>query len=269
MEQVSVWWLAYPLLGACVSIIAGMFGIGGGLVIVPVLYVLFTLQGFAFEHLMHVALGTTMVSMIITTLTSANIHRKMGNVKWPIARVMGVGLTLGSVIGSLVASQLPTRQLTLYFGLIVVMAALQMLLGLKPKPTRQLPSALAQSAVALTIGAIAALVAATGGFLITPYLAWHNVPMKNAIGTAAAIGVPVAIAGGLIYCISGIGAQNLPPLTLGYVNLPALLGIVSCSSLFTATGARIVSTLDGDKVKRIFGAYLLLVSLKMLYSALA
>lgn len=268
MDHFSFWWIGYPILGACVSLIAGLFGIGGGFVIVPVLYVLFTYQGFPYEHLMHVVLGTTMMSMIVTSITAANAHRKLGNVDWSIVRVMGIGLAIGSVGGSSIASLLPTVVLSICFGVIVFMVALYMISDAKPKPTRQLPSSFAQFSTSIVFGILAALVGATGGFIITPYLAWHNIQMKKAIGAAAAIGVPVAITGTIGYLVAGLSAHNLPPLTIGFVNVPALLGIVSCSSLFVSTGAKIASNLDGDKMKRIFGWYLLVVSIKMLYSSL-
>ena len=252
MEHFSFWWIGYLILGACVSLIAGMFGIGGGFVIVPVLYVLFTLQGFPYDHLMHVVLGTTMMSMIVTTFTAANAHRKLGNVDWSIVKVMGIGLAVGSIGGSSIASYLPTTILSLCFGIIVLLVGLQMVSNLKPKPTRQLPSSPAQFSTSIVFGILAAMTGATGGFIITPYLAWHNVQMKKAIGTTAAIGVPVAITGTIGYFVAGMSSNDLPPLTIGYVNLPALLGIVSCSSLFVSTGAKIANHLDGDKMKRIF-----------------
>lgn len=268
MDAFSIWWLAYPLLGVVVSLIAGMFGVGGGLVLVPVLYMLFTAQGFPHEHVMHVALGTTMVSMIVTTTFSMNVHRKLGNIDWSIARIMAVGLAIGSIVGSMIASSLPTRPLTLIFACIVVGASTNMIRNFKPAPTRTLPGTTAQGIVSFVIGIIAALTAATGGFLVTPYLAWHNVPMKRAIGTTSAIGIPVAIGGGISYFLSGLSAQNLPPLTYGFVCLPALIGIICCSSLFVTTGAKLVSRMDGDKIRRFFGLYLLLVAIKMLHAAL-
>ena len=268
MSNISLWWLAYPLLGAIVSLIAGMFGVGGGLVLVPILYMLFAAQNFPQEHIMHIALGTTMMSMIVTVAVSMNVHRKLGNIDWSIAKIMAIGLALGSVVGSTIASRLPTKPLTLIFGGIVILAAVNMILNIKPAPTRKLPGTRWQLIVSFAFGIVAALTAATGGFIVTPYLAWHNVPMKRAIGTTSAIGVPVAIGGALSYFVSGWSTQNLPPFTYGFVCLPALIGIICCSSLFASWGARLVSRLDGDKVKRIFGAYLLVIAIKMLHSAL-
>ncbi len=268
MDNVTVWWLAYPLLGVIVSLIAGMFGVGGGLVLVPALYMLLSLQNFPHVHIMHIALGTTMMSMIVTSLVSMNAHRKLGNIDWSIAKTMAIGLVIGSMIGPMIASRLPTKQLTLIFACIVIAAGINLVLNIKPKPTRQLPPTIWQLFICVIFGIIAALTAATGGFIVTPYLAWHNVPMKRAIGTTSAVGVPVAIGGALSYFASGFSTPNLPPLTYGFVYLPALLGIICCSSIFVSKGARLVSNLDGDKVKRIFGGYLLLVAIKMMHSAL-
>ena len=164
MDNISLWWLAYPLLGAVVSMVAGMFGVGGGFVLVPVLYMLFSAQGFPHDHVMHMALGTTMMSMIVTSAVAMNVHRKLGNIDWSIAKVMAVGLAIGSVIGSTIASHLPTKQLTIIFSGIVVLAGLNMILNIRQTPARQLPNTGWQFFNSFVIGNVAALIAATGGF---------------------------------------------------------------------------------------------------------
>ena len=269
MDAFSIWWLTYPLLGIVVSLIAGMFGVGGGMVLVPALYLLFSAQHFPHEHLMHITLGTTMMSMIVTTVMAMNVHRKLGNIDWSVARTMAVGLAIGSIVGSTVASKLPTHPLTIIFACITTAASINLIWNFKPSATRTMPGIFVNGCVSFAIGIIAALTATTGGFLFTPYQAWHNVPMKRAIGTTSAIGIPVALGGGLSYLFSGLSAQNLPPLTYGFVCLPALLGIVSCSSLFVSVGAKLVSRMDPQKTKRFFGIYLLIVALKMLHTALS
>lgn len=269
MEAISIWWLAYPALGAFVGFFSGLFGVGGGFAIVPILYMLFAAQGFPQAHLMHVALGTSMTSIVFTALASTRAHQALGNVDWRTVKAMAPGLVLGSVCVSLVTTQVPTKPLALAFTAIAFLAALQMMLDFKPNASRQLPGNLAQFGVGLGIGGVAAITAASGGFLAIPYMVWHNVAMKRAVGTSAAIGVPVALAGAIGYLASGVGSGGLPPLSLGYVNLPALIGVVSCTMLLAPLGARVASRMNMGKLKRVYGVYLLIIAVKMLHTALS
>jgi uncharacterized membrane protein YfcA len=268
MESISLWWLAYPALGTLAGFLGGLFGTGGGLVIVPILYMIFAAQHFPHEHLMHLALGTSIASIVFTSIASTYAHHGLGNVDWRVFRAMGPGLVIGSVGGSFLASQVPTTPLVLIFIAIVLYASGQLIIDFKPPATRQLPGKLAQFVVGFSIGVAAALTAASGGFLAIPYLVWHNVAMKRAIGTSAAIGLPVAIAGATGYLVSGVGATGVPPLSIGYVNLPALIGVALCTMLFVQFGARLASRMNIVKLKRVYGAYLLIIALKMLHSSL-
>ena len=269
MDSFSIWWLAYPALGAFAGFLAGLFGVGGGLAVVPILYMIFSAQHFPNEHLMHMSLGTSMASIIFTSIASSRAHQGLGNINWSIVRSMVPGLVIGTVAGSLGASQIPTRPLAFTFTAIVLYASIQMMLDFKPGATRKMPGKTAQFGVGLVIGGVAAVTAASGGFLAMPYMVWHNVSMKHAIGTSAAIGLPVAVAGAIGYLASGIGASGVPPLSLGYVNLPALIGVVSCTMFFAPMGARVASRLAMGQMKRVYGAYLLIIALKMLHSALS
>ena len=268
MDSLSVWWLAYPALGAFAGFLAGTFGVGGGLAIVPLLYMIFSAQHFAIEHLMHMSLGTSMACIVFTSIASARAHQRLGNIDWSIVRSMVPGLLIGTLTGSVAASQIPTRPLAFTFTGVVLYASIQMMLDFSPAPTRTMPSKAAQFGVSLAIGGVAAITAASGGFLAIPYMVWHNVSMRHAIGTSAAIGLPVAITGAIGYLASGIGASGVPPFSLGYVNLPALIGVVSCTIFFAPIGARLASRMPMGKMKTVYGAYLLLIAAKMLYSAL-
>lgn len=265
----TLWWLGYPAIGALAGFLAGLFGVGGGLAIVPLLYILFAAQGFPHEHLMHLALGTAATSIIFTSITSMREHHKLGNIAWPIVRAMAPGLVLGAALGSGFAAQLPTRPLALIFTAIVLYAAGQMIIGFKPHASRQMPGAGAQFVFGVMVGAVGALVAASGGFLSIPFMVWHNMPMKRAIGTSSGIGVPIAVVGAITYLGSGMQATGLPPFSVGYVNLPALIGIVSCTMLFAPLGARVATNLEVGKLKRVYGIYLLVIAVKMLHSSLA
>jgi uncharacterized membrane protein YfcA len=267
--EMSLWWLGYPALGAFAGFLAGLFGVGGGLAIVPILYILFAAQGFPQDHLMHLALGTAAASIIFTSITSMREHHKLGNIDWPIVRIMAPGLVLGAALGSGFAAQLPTRPLVLIFTAIVLYAAGQMIIGFKPHAARQMPGTAAQFVFGIAVGAVGALVAASGGFLSIPFMVWHNVPMKRAIGTSSGIGVPIAIVGAITYLASGMDAFGLPAFSVGYVNLPALIGVASCTMLFAPLGARVANRLEVNKLKRVYGVYLLLIAVKMLHSSLA
>jgi uncharacterized protein len=269
VESISVWWFAYPALGAFAGFLGGLFGIGGGLVIVPILYMVFTAQHFPHAHLMHLALGTSMASIVFTSIASTHAHHRLANVDWRIFRAMGPGLAIGSVGGSLLASRIPTAPLALIFTAIVLYASVQLMLDFKPAATRQLPCDVAQFAVGLLIGVAAGLSAASGGFLAIPYLVWHNVVMKRAIGTSASTGVPVAVSGAAVFLVSGVGATGMPPLSIGYVNLPALIGVAVFTMLFVQFGARLASRMDVGRLKRVYGAYLLILAVKMLHSSLS
>jgi len=268
MDALSIWWLAYPALGAFAGFLAGMFGVGGGLAVVPILYMIFSAQHFPAEHLMHLSLGTSMACIVFTSIASSRAHHRLGNIEWSLVRNMVPGLLIGTLGGSFAASQIPTRPLAFTFTVVVLYASIQMMLDFRPAPTRTIPSKAAQFGVSLAIGGVAAITAASGGFLAIPYMVWHNVSMKHAIGTSAAIGLPVAVAGAIGYLATGIGASGMPPFSLGYVNLPALIGVVACTMFFAPIGARLASRMPMGQMKRVYGAYLLIIAAKMLHSAL-
>jgi len=261
----TLWWLAYPLIGCFSGFIAGLFGVGGGLTIVPLLLMLFAAQGFPAEHVMHLALGTAMATIVITSLSSMRAHHSHGAVRWEIFRVMAPGLVLGTLTGSFVAAWVPTRPLAMIFTAIVYLAAIQMMADFKPKPTRALPKATGQFGAGLVIGAVSSLVAAGGGFLSVPFMFWHNVPIHQAVGTSAALGFPIAVAGTLGYLISGWHESGLPADSLGYIYLPALIGITAMTVLFAPLGARTAHRLPIKGLKRAFGLMLAVLATSMLH----
>ena len=260
------WWLAYPLLGCFSGFIAGLFGVGGGLTIVPLLFMIFTAQGFPPEHVMHLSLGTSMATIVVTSISSMRAHHGHGAVRWEIVRTMAPGLVLGTLGGSFFASLVPTRPLAFAFTAIVYYAALQMVLDFKPKPTRSLPRAAWMFGIGAAIGIVSSLVAAGGGFLSIPYMVWHNVAIHQAVGTSAALGLPIAAAGTIGYLASGWNVQGLPPFSLGYVYLPAFLGVAATTMLIAPFGARTAHRLPVKHLKRAFGFFLALLATKMLHS---
>ena len=262
----TLWWLAYPLLGIFGGFVAGLFGVGGGLTLVPLMYMLFAAQQLPHEHVLHLALGTSMATIVFTSISSLRAHHAHGAIRWDVFRSLAPGLVLGTLGGSMFASQVPTGPLSVVFVVIVYYASVQMILDFKPKPNRQLPQPLGLFAVGGVIGVISSLVAAGGGFLSIPFMVFCNLSIHTAVGTSSALGLPIALAGAAGYIFAGLHADNLPPYTLGYVYLPAFIGIVICSILMAPHGARLAHRLPVKKLKRAFGFFLALLATKMLHS---
>lgn len=265
----SWWLLSYPLLGVFAGFVAGLFGVGGGLTLVPILFMLFSVQDFPADHVMHLALGTSMSTIVLTSISSMRAHHRHGAVRWEIVRAMAPGLVAGTLGGSLLAGLVPTRPLVVVFVGIVYYASLQMMLDFKPKPHRQLPGALGLFLAGGVIGLVSSLVAAGGGFLSIPFMVFCNVVIHHAVGTSAALGFPIAAAGMIGYIAAGVGAQDLPPYTLGYVYLPAFIGVVALSVLVAPLGAKVAHRLPVKQLKRAFGGFLALLATKMLHSLLS
>lgn len=257
-------WLAYLGIGALVGFAAGLLGIGGGAVMVPLLVFVFTASGVAAEHVLHVALGTALAAMIFTSLSSMRAHHAHGAVDWSIARAMSPGMLAGSFGAALAAGLIPTRPLAIGFTALVFYAATQILLNLKPPGGRDLPGVPGLFGAGVVIGAVSSLLAAGGAFLTIPFLSWCKVPLRRAIGTAAANGLPIAIAGTAGYVFTGARSEGLPPLSVGYVYLPALALVVTTSMLAAPIGARLAHRLPVKRLRTIFALMLYAVAIRML-----
>jgi uncharacterized membrane protein YfcA len=264
-DAVTVWLPGYLALGAVAGFFAGLLGVGGGAIMVPVLALMFAAQGFPDSHLMHLALGTSMAAIMFTSISSLRAHHSHGAVRWPIVRVITPGILLGTFIGAQLASLLPTRPLAVFFTLFMSYIAFQLLANIKPQPSRQLPGAAGMFVVGNGIGAISALVAIGGGSLSVPFMTWCNVKMHDAIGTSAAIGFPIAVAGTIGYLVGGWGADALPVWSLGYVYLPALAACVLASMLTAPLGAKAAHSLPVATLKKIFAGLILLLLAKMIH----
>ncbi len=261
----SVWLLGYLVLGAVAGFFAGLLGVGGGAIMVPVLALMFAAQGFPTDHLMHLALGTSMAAIVFTSISSLRAHHQHGAVQWGIVKSITPGILLGTFAGAQLASLVATRPLAIFFTVFMSYVAFQMLANIKPKPSRQLPGALGMFLVGNGIGAISALVAIGGGSLSVPFMTWCNVKMHHAIGTSAAIGLPIAVAGTLGYLVGGLGATHLPDGSFGYIYLPALAACVAMSVLTAPLGAKAAHKLPVPILKKIFAGVILLLLAKMVH----
>lgn len=258
------WWWAYLCIGAAVGFLAGLLGIGGGMVMVPMLFFVFSAKGFPVEHLMHFALGTGLATIAFTSLSSVRAHHRHGGVDWRVARAMAPGIVTGSLGAALVAGFIPTRPLAVFFTAFMFYASAQMFFERKPVPTRRLPGAPGLFAVGAGIGGASAILAAGGAFLSIPFLVRCNVPLRRAIGTAAATGFPIAVAGTVGYVVQGLRVPGFPEWTLGYVYLPALALIAAASIPVAPLGARLAHRLPVRRLRVLFSLMLLALALRML-----
>ena len=265
-----LWWLAYITLGLFTGFFAGMLGIGGGLVMVPALTMMFAAQAaFPGSEILHLALGTSMATILFTALASLRAHHRHGAVLWRVVGQITPGIFLGTLLGTLFASSIPARPLAIFFTAFVCLVAVQMILNLKPKPSRDLPGAAGVIAVGVGIGALSALVAIGGGSLTVPFLTWCNVRVQHAIGTSAAVGFPIAVGGSLGYIYNGWGHPGLPEWSLGYIYLPAFVWLVPSSMLIAPLGARLAHRLPVATLKRLFAVVLIALAAKMLWGLFA
>ena len=258
------WWWVYLLIGLSVGFLAGLFGIGGGMVMVPMLVFVFTAKGFPPEHMMHLSLATSMATIVFTSISSVRAHHRHGAVDWAVARAMAPGIVVGALAATLVAGFVPTRPLAVFFALFMLYASLQMFFEVKPKPSRQLPGAAGLFGVGAGIGALSSVLAAGGAFLSIPFLVRCNVTLKRAIGTAAANGFPIAVAGTIGYVLNGQRAEGLPAGSLGFVYLPALALIVAASMPAAPLGARLAHKLPIKRLRVLLAVMLLAIAIRML-----
>ena len=260
------WWLAYAVLGLFSGYVAGLLGIGGGVLIVSALTMIFDAQGVSHDHILHLALGTSMATIIFTSFASLRAHHAHGAVIWPVVRDVIPGVIIGTFIGTQIAAHAATRGLALFFGLFILCIAVQMAFSLRPKPGRELPGRVGTTTAGAIIGCISALVAIGGGSLTVSWLSWCNVRIQHAIGTASAMGLPVAIFGTLGYLWNGRNIEGLPSGSLGYVYLPALLCLMLSSMITAPLGARMTHRMPVTTLKRIFAVLLVILAAKMLWS---
>jgi uncharacterized membrane protein YfcA len=249
-------WLVFGAAGSAAGLLAGLLGIGGGLVVVPILIYVFNGRGLPAEIALPLAFGTSTACILFTSASSARAHSARGTVLWRLFRWASPGIAVGAAAGAVCASVMPVASLR--FGLAVYVAAIatKMLLGLEP-PVRARP--LGRRALALAgvlVGGISGMVGFGGATLLVPLLGWCGVTLKKAIGTSAALGFPIATAGTLGYILAGMPRDDLPPLALGFVYLPAVLGVVLPSMLMASVGARLTEGLPVVFLRRTFAIVL-------------
>lgn len=257
--------LLYLLLGAAAGVLAGLFGVGGGIIIVPVLVFSFTAQGVDPSILTHLAVGTSLATIVFTSINSVLEHQRKGAVLWPVFAWMTLGILLGAGVGSLTAAAIQGPLLQKIIGVFAIVIAIQMGLDLKPKASRAVPGQLGLTAAGGVIGWASAIFGIGGGSLTVPFLTWRSVPMQQAVATSAACGLPIAIASALSFMLIGWDKPGLPQWSLGFVYLPAMAGIAITSMFFARFGARLAHKLSPRLLKRLFALLLLCVGVSFLF----
>src|SRR5690554_463642 len=254
----------YMLLGAAAGVLAGLFGVGGGLIIVPVLVFSFSAQGFAPDVLTHLAVGTSLATIVFTSINSIREHHRRGAVQWQLFRWIAPGILGGVVLGGATAALINGPVLQKIIGVFAICIAIQLALNLSPKATGRQPKPPELIAAGSVIGWASAIFGIGGGSLTVPFLVWRSVIIQKAVATSAACGFPIALAGAIVFMVTGWDNSQLPEWSLGFVYLPALLGIALTSVFFARFGARLAHKLSPVLLKRLFALLLTLVGLSFL-----
>lgn len=247
----------YLLLGSAVGILAGLLGVGGGLIIVPVLAAIFINQGMPNDIIMHLALGTSLASILFTSVSSVYSHHKHRAVSWNRAAKLTPAILLGAWFGGLFAGILSSDILKPVFALFELSVAAYMLWGIKANTHNKSPSLFNFSISGGIIGFISSIVGIGGGSMTVPWLMWHGSSIHKAIATSAAVGFPIAIGGAISYLYTGWNHAQLPQYSAGFIYLPALISLSLSSVLFAPLGANLAHKLEVKKLKRVF-AFLLI-----------
>ena len=255
---------AYLVVGVIAGLSAGLFGVGGGLIVVSALAYIFNILEISNQSLMQLAVGTSLAVIIVTSIASVTAHHKHGAVQWSLFQRMAPFIVVGSLLGAFIASRVPSASLKVVFGVVEMLIATQMYFEFKPKPTRGLPGTAGLGVVSSSIGLLSAVVGIGGGTMMVPFLTWCNVTIHKAVATSAACGMPIAVAGSLGFMLLVPENIDLPDKAIGFVYWPALLGIAVASMLAAPLGARLAHRLSTNKLRRTFAIFLFIIGLTML-----
>lgn len=257
-------WQLYLACGLVAGFLAGLLGVGGGLVVVPALTYIFIARGFPHAHLAHLAVGTSLASIVFTSLSSIRAHHRLGGVDWPVFRRLAPGIVFGTLSGAFLAAGFSTSLLQGFLAIFMCAVALQMIFDFRPHSGIDIPGKMVFFGAAGAIGFLSSMVGIGGGTLTVPFLLHCRLTMRRAIGTSAAIGFPIALSGALGFALSGSSAENLPEHSLGFIHLPALACVATASVLAAPLGASLSHRLPVRLLKRIFAVLLLFIAIRML-----
>jgi uncharacterized protein len=256
--------LELALMGASAGFLAGLLGIGGGMIMVPFMTIILEAKHFPAEYVVKMAVATSLATICFTSVSSVRAHHKHGAVLWPVARSLAPGILLGALIGAQIAAALPTGVLGMVFALFITYSATQLFLDRKPKPSRTLPAAPGMFGVGTLVGLLSSVVGAGGAFVSVPFMTWCNVKIHQAVATSSALGFPIALAGTLGYIWAGRDLPNMPAGAFGFLYLPGLVVIAAASTLTAPLGARTAHRMDIRPLKRAFAVVLYLLAIYFL-----
>jgi len=248
--------LGLLLIGTCTGFLAGLLGIGGGMIMVPFVTMILAAKGYPADYTVKMAVATSLATIAFTSLSSVRAHHQRGAVLWPVVKVLAPGILVGAVLGAQIAHALPGKLLGVLFALFVAFSATQMFLNRKPRPSRTLPGPLATFGVGNLIGLLSALVGAGGAFVSVPFMTWCNIRIHDAVGTSSALGFPIAVAGTAGYVYAGLGLPEMPAGSIGYLYLPGLAVISVASMAMAPLGARTAHRMDIQPLKKVFAVVL-------------
>lgn len=255
-------WVEFAMTGLFAGFMAGYLGIGGGVILVPVMSFLFSRDPATADIAVQMAVATSLAIMLFSSLSSVIAHQRKGAILWPIVKQLLPGLLLGALLGALIADSVSSETLGRVFGVFLLLIGLQMLRGGRKQANNPLPGALATATVGFGIGSISSLFGVGGGSMTVPWLAWHGQQIRNSVATAAACGYPIAVAGTLAFVFLGANTPGAP--TLGYINLQALAGIAVFSVIGAPLGVAAIHRSKPELAKRVFAVFLLLGAARML-----
>lgn len=264
MELFTVQFVSYCLLGVFAGLLGGMLGVGGGIVIVPALYFIFTWQQFPTDIIMHLAVSTSLATIIFTAISSSYAHHQRQAVLWPKVKMLIPGVIVGAIIGALVADTLPSNTLRIMFGVFEILVAIQIWFRLQPKAEQSLPDNIGLVIAGFIIGVISTVLGIGGGTIIVPFLLWCCIDIRHAVGTSSACGLPIALAGVIAFMWVGWNHPALPEYSVGYIYLPAAIGITLTSIVFAPLGAKIAHKLPKEFLQRLFAIVIFIVGVRIL-----
>lgn len=255
----------FLIIGALAGLVAGLFGLGGGVVLVPLLLVLFSWLGFPADLIPVMAVASSLATIVVTALAAVYAHQRLGSIDWQAVRRLLPSIVVGSIAGAWLAEHIPSEWLKTFFAVFLIVVAFQILLQWRPQQGISHPTPGVLLISGGLIGLFSSLLGIGGGTLTVPLLVRFSFPMRVAVAVSSACAIPIAVAGTLSYGVLGLGHETLPAGSLGYVYLPAFVGITA-TSIFTAPlGAKLVHQLPSQTVRRGFAVSLLLIALKILY----
>lgn len=257
----------YIAVGAVAGFLAGLLGVGGGIVIVPMLSYVFLQQGYSAESVVHLAVGTSIATIAVTSMSALRAHHRRGSVEWAVFRNLAPWLVVGAVVGGAVADYFSTRQLLLLLAALELFVATQLAFSFGMSTGRSMPSRLGLAVMGLTVGSISTTAGVGGGVLLVPLFLWFSMPIRTAVGTSSACGFPISVAGGLVFLSYGFTESVHEAWSFGYVHLPAFIGIALASVVAAPFGVSAAHRLPIRWLRRVFAVFLFILAARILWAA--